>query len=403
MNWTRWIRLLFVCAFLPGLAACAGGQATARNTVAPAPATATPPLATVTPTPRPSATPTSTPLPSATPTLTLTPTPLLLAQAGTPLPSDLRPITVEDAAQVSALAEWNEPSVSDLAWTPDGRLLAVSTSNLIHLYDIPSRQVARSLFPSLDGLVSISFSPLGSWLLAGSRRGSEQEGYASSLELWRGPDWRPMGVMYGTTRGLIDMAFAPDNEYFAAAYASPISSQNNLDLWLPYSWTISTTLQTGILQTVAFSPDGRFLAVSPDRYEVRIFDVVDEIWLTKLPTSFTGAVNAMAFSPDGVTLATGHYDGLVNIWDFRTGARLLSFASEEVIQSLAFSPDGRLLATGGSFQNSLVRLWSAGSGALLRTLEGHTGGVTSLIFSPNRQHLVSASYDGVLRLWGIRP
>ena len=125
---------------------------------------------------------------------------------------------------------------------------------------------------------------------------------------------------------------------------------------------------------MAFSPDARFLALSPDRYAIYIFDLEEEVWLDKIPTSFTGAVNSMAFSPDGETLGTGHYDGTVNIWNFQTGERLLSFKSDEVIQSLAFSPDGRLIATGGSFENSLIRLWSAGSGELLRTLEGHSRG-----------------------------
>jgi WD40 repeat protein len=111
----------------------------------------------------------------------------------------------------------------------------------------------------------------------------------------------------------------------------------------------------------------------------------------------------MAFSPDGVTLATGHYDGMIRLWDITKGTVLLEFDSGSVVQSLAFSPDARMLASGGSFENSLVQLWSSGSGNLLRKLESQSGGISSLTFSPYGQYLVSASYDGALRLWGIRP
>jgi WD40 repeat protein len=397
LRWMFTVQALLAFA----LSACNGEQispqpirlATATYTLAPS----VTPLPSFTPLPTP--TPTNTP----TPTLTFTPTPLLLAMVGTPLPPSLPPITYENAGQVSGLAEWYEPSVTALTWTPDGRFLVVSTENLVHFYDVSQRQVVRSLHPSLESVVDVAFDASGFWFIAGSRHGSEQEGYVSGLEIWRGPDWKPLGVMYGTDRALTNLAFSPDNQYLAVAYSHPRASQNSVDLWLPITWTISSTLQTGLVQGLAFSADARYLAVSPDRYAIRVFDLKNRVWFLNLPTSFTGAVNALAFSPDGFTLASGHYDGSVNLWDVRDGSRLVSFQTDEVIQSLTFSPDGRMVVTGGSYQNSLVRLWAAGSGELLRTLEGHQHGVTHLTFSPDSQYLVSASYDGAIRLWGIRP
>jgi WD40 repeat protein len=154
---------------------------------------------------------------------------------------------------------------------------------------------------------------------------------------------------------------------------------------------------------VAFSPDGGFVAYSPDRYAIRVRDLREGTLLYTFHTSFTGAVNTLAFAPDGGVLASGHYDGVIRLWDLRTGGEMLAFPTGAVVQSLAYSPDGSLLATGGSFEDHQVRLWSAGSGALLRSLEGHTSAVTRLLFSPSGDYLVSASHDGTILLWGIRP
>src|SRR5262249_55092270 len=68
-------------------------------------------------------------------------------------------------------------------------------------------------------------------------------------------------------------------------------------------------------------------------------------------------------------------------------------------QTVTFSNDGRLLATGSIDQT--VRLWDAGTGALVRTMNGHTGGVVQVAFSRHGKTVASASTDGTIRLWDV--
>jgi len=344
-----------------------------------------------------------TPLPTATPTATATPTKTLLVLPGTPLPPPAAAINVENASQVSALTEWQTAPVTDLAWAPGGQILALANQTTIDLYDITRPEKLRSLHPRAEGTVNIAISPNGAWLVSGSRRGSDRDGYYSTLELWLGPNWKPMGILYDVPRSLSGMDFSADSGTFVTAYASPVSEENYVAIWNVASWAIAEILEPGAALDVAISKDNNLLAVSPDRYAISIWDLIEGGWLYTLPTSFTGAVQEIAFSPDKVTLASGHYDGAIRLWDTLTGNLVFTMMTEEVIQSLAFSPDGSLLATGGSFQNNLIRIWDTRSGALLHTLEGHTQAVEHLSFSPNSAYLVSATYDGVVRIWGIRP
>jgi WD40 repeat protein len=314
-------------------------------------------------------------------------------------------MTPANAAQVSALARWKLTDVADMAWTPDSSELAIATSNRIDLYDIYSRNKLRTLYPQSTNLISIDFSTdyFGTWLAAGSRRGSEAEGYASAIELWRGPDWQPRGILSGSTRGLNEITFSPNGKVLAAVYSSPIERENVIEFLDTTRWTISSTLQSNSVLNVDFSPDNAFLAASPDRYSVNVWDINRRTLAFKLLTAFTDAVNCLAYSPDGTVLATGSYDGSIRLWDLMTGQLLRVIQSDAAIVSLDFSPDGQLLATGSGFQDNFVRLWSASTGELLNELEGESGGVSNILFSPDGQTLVSASYDGDVMLWGIRP
>jgi WD40 repeat protein len=70
------------------------------------------------------------------------------------------------------------------------------------------------------------------------------------------------------------------------------------------------------------------------------------------------------------------------------------------VTSVAFSPDGLRLASGSDDQT--VKLWDAETGQETLTIKGHTGRVTDLKFSPDGKRL-AASSDQTVKLWEAPP
>lgn len=354
--------------------------------------------------PPPSPTNTPTPLPTSTPTMTPTPTPLLLVEDGTPIPAPLPPISIINAELVSGLAEFEVNQLTDLDWTPDGSSLAAATIDNVELFDVPTRKMWRTLHPESSGVRQVAFSRSGQWMVSSSRQGTLESGYYTNLERWYGLDLQPLGQFVAEYRGLSDIAFSSSNQVLFAAYSSPREEENEIELWDTVNWVITDTLKTGVVLDLSISNSGDWMATTPDRYAINIWDLnnLDRPIYT-LHTAFTDSVTTAVFSPDGTKLASAHYDGSIGIWDVATGMLINSVNGNAAIQSLAFSPDGSLLVSGNSYQKNTIDIWWVDAGSLLHTLEGHSSGVDYLLFSPGGEMIVSGTYDGVIRIWGIRP
>ncbi|MEL6325466.1 MAG: NB-ARC domain-containing protein, partial [Cyanobacteria bacterium J06626_23] len=161
----------------------------------------------------------------------------------------------------------------------------------------------------------------------------------------------------------------------------------------------------GSTRTLAFSPDGQFLATGNTNSEIWLWQtdlIAGEIGTHTL--TFHGHRNwicSIAFRADGVQLASGSADRTIKLWEASTGTCLQTLEGHtNWVLSVVFSADGQYLASGSA--DHTIKLWDVKTGQCLQTLEGHSRAVWSVAFSPAGEVLVSGSVDSTLKVWDIR-
>lgn len=287
-------------------------------------------------------------------------------------------VSLYDVASGRERASLKGPFGEDchLAFSPDGRTLAVGQTHAVTLHD-PQTGRVRSELTGVN-----AYGPCGLAYTADGRRLATST-VLGDLALWDLEPQRVIRVMKSGTRSVGGVAVSPDGKWVASATAGPITC-------IPISYGLF----------------GRGVACGRDGGRVRLFDAATG----KLRATLKHNRNAYsaAFSPDGKVLASGGGDA-AKLWDLTTNKvrTAIKVGDELEVDCVAFSPDGATLAVGvGSraFDGTYgeVRLWDMGLGRVRAVLRGEPGKVRSLAFAPDGGSLVTGSNRGAV-LWDLPP
>lgn len=288
-----------------------------------------------------------------------------------------------------------------IAYSPDGKQLAVAASIGIWLYDIDTYKPLSLLTGHTDRVQSVEYSADGKILASGSRDGT--------IRLWDPQTTKNIAVLTGHQNGVTDIAISGDSRKLASVGAD----EKFVRLWNINTHRKITDLKGkfNAIHSLAFSPDSDIIAAGDFDGTVKLLSTEKKKQIASLvghdlaPSDITepGSVLTLAFSPDGETLASGSRDTTIRLWNTKTTHHKVTLTGHSGrVTTVVFSSDGKTIASGATYthwsSDSSIRLWDAKTGKHLRTIETPDR-VRRLAFSPDNETLASINTNNAIHIW----
>jgi WD40 repeat protein len=210
-------------------------------------------------------------------------------------------------------------------------------------------------------------------------------------------------ALEGHTAGVTGVGFSPDGKILVSTASMYNFRTTIVELWL---WDVESGKVLAKIDPKQFvttclvmAPDRNTFALGSLRGIVKIWSLATLKEIATLPQS--GDVLGVAYSPDGKMLAVACGDPSVTIWDTTTGKEKATIPDleEPIPSSVAYSPDGKFLAA--ALNDQTVKIWEGQPPKLSSTLRGHTNAVRVVAYSPVGMNLASGGKDGEVRLWDL--
>jgi len=306
----------------------------------------------------------------------------------------------------------HQASVQAVAFSPNRKYLASGTwagDNRVVIWNLDTGRRLYTLRGHKSGITSLSFSRDSALLASGSEDGT--------LRLW---DLGFGGEVHRKTFRIensqlapdVDGAFSPDGRWLA------VSALEDVQLCSVGSWNNCRTLKSekGFVSALSFSGDSTVVAAAKSgaHNQFSFWKVPGRQLKYTRPQSVVNPLHSIAVSRDGRWLASAalvERPGQIELWELNTGLRVRTLVSNtNSIHSLTFSPAGPWLAAGSSVgkikaifqpgdQKGNVTFWDVVTGRNLGEIVGLPHVVNSLAFNASGSRLLTASGGDTIQLW----
>lgn len=284
----------------------------------------------------------------------------------------------------------------DLAWSPDGSLLAVaSAAGGITLYDAATGAVKHTLAGHTDGANCLA------WCTDGLLATGGQDGFVRFWDVMTGRQtaevklgnawveqlcWRPAG----------SPPLAPDSRLlFAAAGKKLVALRPDGSIAHTFPDAPKTISALAGLPRSALSAQP--LIASACFGHVVVWDAATFAAVKEFP--YGNAILALTWSPDGRWLVAGCHDNSVHLWVPAEDLELHMSGYETKLAELSFSHDSKWLATGGGRDACVWDCSGAGPEGREPLLLPQTARTTAVAFQNRHGLLATGDADGTFTLW----
>ncbi|MCC7374803.1 MAG: protein kinase [Verrucomicrobiales bacterium] len=284
--------------------------------------------------------------------------------------------------------------ISAQARSADGSfLLTAGFDGCVKSWHLPSLSPDTVYSSQGEPYNAAAVSPDGEWIAA--------SGYDQKVHLWRRgrPDTERVLEQTGDSEMQVCLAFSPDSQTLAAG-----DRAGTLRCWDVASGDLarSQRVHGTALHAVVYLNEGSVLATTGADRSICLWDAATGRKLSTL-LGHSGAINALCVQPAGDLLYSGSSDSTIKIWslqeqDLSHSGPFFEFTGHGFwVYGLHFLPDHRRLL---SHVNG-AWIWDASTGTERGRLANSDQLILDAAVSPDGKKVVTASEDGVLRLWDV--